>query len=84
MIVNMPQDNHELFIVRRYMRDYAACYEINYQQKKELGLFKTDFQDQIEIERDAGTVDGLVVVCGYSLLGEKAIDNLRRKVEEKG
>ena len=56
MIVNMPQDNHELFIVRRYMRDYAACYEINYQQKKELGLFKTDFQDQIEIELGGGNI----------------------------
>jgi len=68
--------------VRRYITDYATCYEINYHQKKELGLFKPDFPDQIEIERDARTVEGLVVVCGYSQLGEKAIKNLRRKIEE--
>lgn len=70
--------------VRRYIGDYAACYEINYQQKKELGLFAPDFPDKIEVERDAGTVDGLVVVCGYSQLGKQATENLKQRIEENG
>ena len=78
------QLNEYIDHVRRYIGDYAACYEINYRQKKELGLFEPNLPDQIEIERDAGTVEGLVVVCGYSRLGEKAIMNLRQKIEENG
>jgi hypothetical protein len=70
--------------IREHIAAYADCYEINYRQKKELGLFEPNLPDQIEIERDAGTVEGLVVVCGYSQLGGKAIMNLRQKIEENG
>lgn len=73
--------------VRKYITAYARCYETNYRQKKELGLFNPfdpNLPDQIEIERDATTVEGLVIVCGYSKLGEKAIKNLKEKIEEKG
>jgi hypothetical protein len=70
--------------VGEHIKDYAECYEKNYHQKKELGLFKPNLPDNIEIERAAETVEGLVVVCGYSQLGEKAISNLWRKVRENG
>jgi len=70
--------------IREHIEAYADCYEINYRQKKELGLFEPNLPDQIEIERDAGTVEGLVVVCGYSQLGGEAIMNLRQKIEENG
>jgi len=68
--------------VRQHIRAYADCYEKNYQQKKELELFGPDFPDNIEIERDAQTVQGLVVVCGYSQLGGKAVENLEKRIEE--
>jgi hypothetical protein len=67
-----------------HIKDYAKCYEKNYHQKKELGLFKPDLPDEIEIERAAETVEGLVVVCGYSQLGKKAIESLRQKIRENG
>jgi len=38
--------------------------------------------DNIEIDKDEKTVDGLVVICGYSQLAKQALGNLRQKIEE--
>jgi hypothetical protein len=71
--------------IRKCMKDYVDCYKKNYQQKKELGLFDpfdSCLPNEIEIDTDANTVEGLIVVCGYSGLAEKALRNLRQKIRE--
>jgi hypothetical protein len=65
-----------------YIKDYAKCYKENYRQKKELGLFAPSLPNDIEI--DDNTVEGLVFACGYSQLAEQALENLRKKIKEKG
>jgi CRISPR/Cas system-associated exonuclease Cas4 (RecB family) len=67
--------------IRKYMKDYAACYKENYRQKKELGLFDLGLPNEIEFDEDEKTVEGLVVACGYSQLAEQALGNLRQKIE---
>ena len=68
--------------IRKYIGDYACCYEKNYRQKKELGLFPAELPTTIEIDRNENTVEGLVVACGYSGLAHKAVQHLRQKIEE--
>ena len=58
---------------------YVECYKKNYQQKKELGLFPEGWPSNIEIEKK---VEGLIVVGGYSIEGEKQIKNLKQKREK--
>ena len=67
--------------IREYMQDYVTCYKENYRQKKELGLFDSSLPDEIEIDEDEKTVEGLVVACNYSQLAEQALGNLRQKIE---
>ena len=67
--------------IREYMQDYVTCYKENYRQKKELGLFDSSLPDEIEIDEDEKTVEGLVVACSYSQLAEQALGNLRQKIE---
>lgn len=66
--------------VRNYIKDYADCYRKNYRQKKELGLFGPDLSEYVEIDEDRNSVEGLVVVCGYSGLAKQAINNLRKEI----
>jgi hypothetical protein len=71
--------------VKKYIGDYADCYEKNYRQKKQLGLFDP-FDDRlpgkIEIDRNENTVEGLIVVGGYSQLAEKVLrENLCPKIK---
>jgi len=69
-----------------YIKDYAKCYKVNYRQKKELDLFNPfdhRLPNEIEIDEDKKTVEGLVYACGYSQLAEQALQNLRQKIEEK-
>ena len=68
--------------VRKYMKDYVTCYKENYRQKKELGLFDTRLPNELEIDEGEKTVEGLVVVCGYSQLAEQSLGNLRQKIEQ--
>ena len=65
------------------MKDYVACYKENYRQKKELGLFGpfgTCLPNEVDIDTDGNTVEGLIVVGGYSGLADKALRNLRQKI----
>lgn len=66
--------------IRKYMKDYVDCYKENYRQKKELGLFGSDLPNDIEIDKN--TVEGLIVVGGYSGLAGKARPNLCQKIKE--
>jgi hypothetical protein len=68
--------------IRKYIKDYVACYKENYRQKKELGLFDSSLPDTIDIDAEEETLEGMVVVCGYSQLGAQAIANLRQKMAE--
>ena len=69
--------------IRKYIKAYADCYEKNYRQKKELGLFDPSLPNRIEIDKDERTVEGLIVVCGYSQLAEQALEHFRQKIKEK-
>lgn len=68
--------------IRKCMKDYVNCYKENYRQKKELGLLGSDLPNDIEIDKN--TVEGLIVVGGYSGLAGKALPNLCQKIKENG
>jgi len=66
--------------IKKHMKDYIACYKENYRQKKRLGLF--GFSPPNDIEIDENTVEGLIVVGGYSGLAKKALTNLCHNIKE--
>jgi len=66
--------------IREHIDDYCACYELNYQQKKGLGLFGNEMPDSIVICREQSSVKGLVVSCGYSLVADENIKSLKRVI----
>lgn len=76
------QLNEYVHHIRKYIEDYVDCYKENYCRKKELGLLSPDLPDKIEIDKNKETVEGLVVVCGYSGLAEQNIKHLRQKIRE--
>jgi len=53
---------------------YKKCYELNFKQKQELGLFDRSLRINIIPE-----VLGMVVVLGYSGLAQKSIEELKKK-----
>jgi hypothetical protein len=72
--------------IRLNIIDYINCYKENYRQKKILGLFEpygTNFPEEIEIDDDINTVQGLIIVGGYSQLADRALKNLRPIIQEK-
>ncbi len=69
--------------IRKYIKAYVDCYKENYRQKKELGLFDPSLPNRIEIDKDERTVEGLIVVCGYSQLAEQALEHLHQKIKEE-
>ena len=81
------QVNQYVGHIREHIFDYAKCYEINYVQKKQLGLFDNShvpMPDSIEIDREPASVEGLVVAGGYSHLANRNIEELRRAIRENG
>lgn len=62
--------------LREHICDYAACYQRNYERKKRLGLFPDDMPDTIVIDTEQNSVQGLILVGGYSRLGSAAITRL--------
>lgn len=71
--------------IRQYITDYVHCYEENYRQKWELGLFQpfeSNLPSTIEIDQESKTVAGLIVVGGYSQIGKKALDDFGRTINE--
>jgi hypothetical protein len=72
--------------VRKHMQDYVNCYKENYRQKKELGLFDPSghrLPKEIEIDTDERTVEGLIIVGGYSGLAKQALETLCKTIREK-
>ena len=73
--------------IREHIDDYAFCYQKNYQQKKQLGLFdNTDepMPDSILIDCDENSVEGVVVAGGYSQLANENIKQLYSVIEKNG
>jgi hypothetical protein len=58
------------------IENFQICYQKNYRQKKEIGLFPDNFPENISIEE---TVEGKIVVGLYSKIGRCAIDELTRQ-----
>ena len=58
--------------------DYKKCYEKNFTQKQELGLFDDPSLKNLKINIVPG-VQGLVVVLGYSGIAKESIDELKKK-----
>jgi len=62
--------------IQKHIRDYQNCYQLNYAQKKELGLLDAVPFETITINDQ---VEGVVVVSGYSKMAEKSILELKEK-----
>ena len=65
--------------IRNNIKSFKKCYETNYAQKKEIGLFPDYFPDSITIDDQ---VDGKIVVGLYSKIGEQYIKKLTNKYPE--
>lgn len=65
--------------IRKNIKSFKKCYETNYAQKKEIGLFPDYFPDSITID---DKVDGKIVVGLYSKIGEQYIKRLTKKYSE--
>jgi hypothetical protein len=71
--------------MRDRIEDYVACYQENYRQKKELGLLGPigiDLPNEIEIDLNSETVEGLLIVGGYSQLAKQALESICKKINE--
>ncbi len=67
-----------------HIHDYADCYELNYRQKWDMGLMEpysptAPPPEHMKIDRRPESVEGLVVVAGYSQVGLKAILKLKER-----
>ena len=60
--------------IEQHFKEYKECYEINFKQKQELGLFDRDLNVNI-----IPGVEGIVVILGYSGLAQKSIALLKEK-----
>jgi len=69
------QLNDYLSHINDNFKDYKACYEKQYEQKKELGLFDFPNFKNIKI---IPPVEGLIIVGGYSGIAKVQIDTLRK------
>lgn len=65
--------------IRNNIKSFKKCYETNYAQKKEIGLFPDYFPNSITID---DKVDGKIVVGLYSKIGEQYINKLTKKYPE--
>lgn len=61
--------------IRKWHGQYRHCYELNYAQKRQLGLFDDDLPEQIEICGEH--VEGLVVVGGYTRQADEQAEQLK-------
>ena len=59
--------------IKKYFTDYKQCYEIHFEQKKELSLIKIPASNKIEIVEP---VEGIILVGGYSGIAKNQISEL--------
>lgn len=62
--------------INQYFNDYKSCYELQYEQKVELGILENMPFKKIKIVKP---VEGMVVVGGYSGIAKKNIDLLKKQ-----
>lgn len=62
--------------IDQHFHEWKDCYEKNYQQMKKTNIFEKPHFEKIEIENKT---EGIVVVGGYSGLGETSIKELKKK-----
>lgn len=73
------QLNRYVEAIKLNIQDFKKCYELNYKQKKDLGLFPYNFPKTISISEE---VKGKIVVGFYSQIGCQQIKALRNKHPE--
>jgi hypothetical protein len=64
-----------IYHIKQHFTDYKNCYEKQYSQKKELGLFDKPTFVNIEIEEP---IEGIIIVGGYSGIAKAQIVMLRK------
>jgi len=67
--------------IEKNFEDYKECYERRYKQMEQLDFYENhpSFGKEIEfIEDEKGCVDGMIVVVGYSQLGDKNVQDLKK------
>ena len=62
--------------INKNISSFQKCYENNYAQKKEIGLFLDYFPNTIKIDK---IVEGKIVVGLYSMIGDQYIKELNSK-----
>jgi hypothetical protein len=60
--------------IEQHFQTYKECYELNFKQKQELGLFDRDLHMSI-----MPGVLGIIIILGYSGLAQKSIAKLKEK-----
>ena len=65
--------------IEEHFEDYRECYEIQYIQKKDMGLKGYDMFDKVNIIKP---IKGIVVVASYSKIAKTSILELRNKYPE--
>jgi hypothetical protein len=68
--------------IKTYITDYADCYQENYRQKFKFGLLEADMPPTVKINKEPDSVEGLVVVCGYSGIAKGNIAALNKAIVE--
>lgn len=76
------QLNSYISHIKKHVKDYVDCYKENYRQKWELGLLAPSLPDNIEIDENKETVEGMVVVCGYSQLAKQSLEKLNERITQ--
>lgn len=76
------QLNSYISHIKKHVKDYVDCYKKNYRQKWELGLLAPGLPDNIEIDENKETVEGMVVVCGYSQLAKQSLEKLNERITQ--
>lgn len=71
--------------IKKHIVDYKTCYEKNYRQKKELGLFDGRYlPDCVAINIKPDSVKGIVISNGYSQIASESLKSLRNCIKLKG
>lgn len=66
--------------IREHIDEYKKSYEINYEQKKKLGLLGDKLPEKIIIENE---VDSLLIVSGYSEMAGNSLRRLKENLKGK-
>lgn len=63
--------------VREHIGDFVACYQKNYEQKRAMAILGAHLPERITIDPTPDSVSGMILVGGYSQIGDEAVARLR-------